>query len=180
MPEIRLTRQPNGAATADELRAAVQTLTRVVDGVDLIHGRRWRRFLVGLLALKEGAAAMLTTVMPRHAVYHRMHMKFEQRIFESQERFEQFDPGFRDWLKVGAGLVNWIPNPSGEGGLLPVPRSIAYTAMEEGEMRDFHEACVDFLRTEHAQATLWPHAKASTRDLWMETILDEFKPPWER
>ena len=179
VPEIRLVRQPSGAVTPDELREAVRVLTRVVDGVDPVNGRRWRRFLVGLLALADGATALLTTVSPRHARYHRMHMKFEQRIFESQEQFSRFDPGFRDWIKVGAGLVEWIPNPHGDG-VVPVPKSISYTAMEEGEMREFHENCMDFLRTERAQATLWPHAKPSTRELWMDTLLDEFTPDWER
>ena len=49
----------------------------------------------------------------RHGKFHRKHMALEQAIFDAQERFTQFDPIFRDWLKVGAGFVEWHPGPRG-------------------------------------------------------------------
>jgi hypothetical protein len=46
--------------------------------------------------------------------------------------------------------------------------------MEEGEMRDFHDNAVAFLRTEYAQKTLWKHLSLAARTEMVETILKGF------
>jgi hypothetical protein len=46
--------------------------------------------------------------------------------------------------------------------------------MEEVEMREFHDAAVEFLRTEHAGKTLWRHLDVPSRITMIETILEGF------
>jgi hypothetical protein len=95
-------------------------------------------------------------------------MLVEQRIFEHQERFDNFEQ-FRCWLKVGAGHCDWVPGP--KGGVFPVPKSISYSKMEQAEMEQFHRDMVDFVQTEHAGRTLWKHLSEAQRRDMIDTIL---------
>lgn len=172
MPEIILVRQEDEQVTEADKDAARRVLFGTIDGLGEINRRKWRRFLSTLFRMEPGEVATIKTTKARSGPFHRRHMKLEQRVFESQERFENFERGFRDWLKVGAGHCDWHPGP--KGGVFPVPRSISYAEMEEGEMREFHEAAVAFLRTEHATRTLWRHLDERQRIEMIETILGEF------
>lgn len=88
-----------------------------------------------------------------------------------QWRFEDFE-SFRTWLKVGASFVGWYPGP--KGGVIPVPRSISYSKLEQGAMEQFHNDAVAFLRAEHAGKTLWKHLGDCQRIQMIETILGGF------
>lgn len=81
-------------------------------------------------------------------------MAIEQAIFDGQERFSDFNQ-FRNWLKIGAGHVDWMPGA--KGGIVPLPKSISYADLEEDEMREVHEAMMAFLRGPHAAPYLWKH-----------------------
>jgi hypothetical protein len=98
-------------------------------------------------------------------------MALEQRVFEAQEKFESFDQ-FRVWLKVGSGFVDWLPGP--KGGVIPVPKSISYAKLEQGDMEQVHEQIVAFLRTEHAGRTLWKHLSEAQRIEQIEFLLAGF------
>jgi hypothetical protein len=52
-----------------------------------------------------------------------------------------------------------------------VPKTIKYSAMEQGEMEVFHDNAVAFLRTGEAGKTLWPHASVTQRIDLIEGIL---------
>ncbi|PJI54098.1 hypothetical protein CTI14_19645, partial [Methylobacterium radiotolerans] len=43
---------------------------------------------------------------------------------------------------------------------IPVPRSISYAKLEQADMEQFHDDAVAFLRTAHAQKTMWPQPAA--------------------
>ena len=144
----------------------------IVDGLGERGRKQWRRFVSSLLAMEPGEMVEIRTNKARSGPFHRRHMAIEQAVYESQERFDNFDKGFRDWLKVGAGHCEWFPGP--RGGIFPVPKSISYSDMEEGEMREFHEAAITFLRTEYAQKTLWRHLSVDQRSEMLETILRGF------
>lgn len=171
MPEITLVRQDH-PLDRKRMAEALRELSEVVDGLGEKDRRSWRRFLRGMTRLEPGEMAQITTLMPRVGPFHRMHMAMEQAVFAGQERFTDFK-AFRDWLKLGAGHVEWLPSPTGPG-LVPVPKSISYSAIEEGEMREFHRATVDFLRTDMAQSRLWPHAPAEARGALIERVLEGF------
>ena len=172
MPEIVLVRQEDMEVTAADKDAARRVLFGTVDGLGEHNRRRWRRFVATLLRMEPGEMATIKTHKARSGPFHRRHMAIEQAVFEAQERFDEFDPGFRDWLKVGAGHCRWYAGP--KGGVFPVPKSISYDQIEDGEMREFHEKAVAFLRSPHAIKTLWPHLKPLQRMEMMETILEGF------
>jgi hypothetical protein len=170
--EIVLVRQERCAIPAADADAARRVLFGMVDGLGERGRKQWRRFVNGLLRLEPGEMVEIKTRKPRSGPFHRRHMKLEQRFFEAQERFEHFDPGFRDWLKVGAGHCDWYPGP--RGGVFPVPKSISYDQLEDDVMREFHDNVVAFLRTEHAGRTLWKHLSPTQRIEQVEFLLAGF------
>lgn len=171
MAEITLVRRHDITLTEQERAAARKALFEVVDGLGERNQRKWRRLWNRIWKLEPGEAMDISTYQERLGWYHRKHMALEQRVFESQERFEVFRP-FRDWLKTGAGFVDWYPGP--KGGVIPVVRSISYADLEQGAMEEFHADAVRFLRTEHAQKILWPHLAPLAAAEMMETILAGF------
>lgn len=171
MSEITLVRQdPIEITEADKL-AARRVFFGIVDGLGEQGRKSWRRLVNGLMRLEPGEMVTIQTNKERMGWYHRKHMALEQSVFESQERFENFK-GFRDWLKVGAGHCDWYPGP--KGGVFPVPKTISYAKLEQGDMEVFHEEAVKFLRTEHAGRTLWKHLQPMARVQMIETILAGF------
>lgn len=170
MSEILLVRQP-GAIPDDKRDAAREVLFGVVDGLGDLGKKQWRRFFNSLMRLEPGEVVKVTTKKPRSGPFHRRHMVIETRVFDAQERFEQFDQ-FRNWLKVGAGYCDWIPGP--RGAVMPVPKSIAYDELEDGDFRQVHDDMIAFLRSEHAGKVLWPKATPAQRSECIELVLSEF------
>ena len=173
MPKMTLVRQDKQALSEEERVLAMLAFCSVVDGLGQENQRKWRRFLRSLMRLEPGEMMDVETNQERLGPYHRKHMKMEHDLYRQQERFTDFKRGFRDWLKVGAGHCDWHPGP--KGGVFPVPKSTSYAEMEQGEMEEFHYKVVDFLRTEHAQKTLWPHASVIERMEFMEGFLAGFE-----
>lgn len=172
MSDITLVRLDKVPIDPKDAEAARRVLFGQVDGLGEVNRKRWRRLVNGLFRLTPGEMLEIKTRKARSGPFHRRHMALEQRVFEAQERFEQFDPGFRDWLKVGSGFVDWYPGP--RGGVIPVPKSIAFDQLEEDNMRQVHEDMVAFLRTDHAGKTLWKHLGPAARIEMIEAILGEF------
>lgn len=172
MSEIVLVRQHDIQLPDADKDAARRVLFSALDGLGELNKKRWRRLMGMLFKMEPGEIATIQTHKARSGPFHRRHMLIESKVFEAQERFEDFERGFRDWLKVGAGHCTWFPGP--KGGVFPVPDSTSYANMEEGTMREFHDKAMAFLRTEHAQKTLWRHLSVLQRSEMMETILREF------
>jgi len=171
MSEITLVRQQPTAIPETDREAARRVLFGIVDGLGETGRKAWRRFVNGLMSLEPGEMVEIRTHKERSGPFHRRHMAMEQRIFDAQEKFEQFE-SFRTWLKVGSGFVDWYPGP--KGGVIPVPRSISYAKLEDGDMRQLHDDMVAFLRTEHAGRTLWKQLNPLQRTDMIEGILGEF------
>lgn len=171
MSEITLVRMGESAISEADKEAARRVLFGYVDGLGEQGKRQWRRFWNRLLKLEPGEMVDIKTHQERIGWYHRKHMALEQAIYESQERFEDFD-AFRVWLKVGSGFVDWFPGP--KGGVIPVPRSISYAKLEQLEMEKVHADMVQFVRQPHAIKTLWPHLDEATREEMIESVLGGF------
>jgi hypothetical protein len=171
MAEITLVRQqPTEIPEADRL-AARNVLFGIVDGLGETSRKQWRRFVNRLMKLEPGEIVEIRTHQERIGWYHRKHMALEQRVFEAQEKFEDFEQ-FRVWLKVGSGFVDWLPGP--KGGVIPVPRSISYAKLEQVDMEKVHADIVAFLRTDHAARTLWKHLSDTQRIEQVEFLLAQF------
>lgn len=170
MSEITLVRQHDMPIAPADKEAVRRVLFGTIDGLGDQGKRQWRRFFSGLLRLQPGELITIRTNKPRSSPFHRRHMAIEQQLFDAQERFEHFDQ-FRNWLKVGAGFVDWCAGP--KGGVIPIPKSIAFDKLEDDEMRQVHEDMVAFLRGPHAPKYLWPALKDRAGDA-MEAVLAEF------
>lgn len=171
MSEIVLVRQEPTVLTEEENAAARRAFFGVVDGLGERGKRQWRRLWNRMMKLEPGEMIEIKTHQARLGWYHRKHMALEQAVFQSQERFENFE-GFRDWLKVGAGHCQWYPGP--KGGIFPVPDSTSYSNLEQGQMETVHANMVAFLRTEHAGKTLWKHLQPMARVEMIESVLGDF------
>lgn len=171
MSDIMLVRQQDTQLSEADREAARRVFFGVVDGLGERGRRQWRRLWNRLVKLEPGEMMEIRTLQPRVGWYHRKHMAMEQALFEAQDRFEDFE-SFRTWMKVGAGFVDWFPGP--KGGVIPVPKSISYSALEQGDMETFHADAVNFLRTEHAGKTLWKHLTPEKRIEMLEFVLSSF------
>lgn len=171
MSEITLVRQSPVEIPEADRDTARRVLFGLVDGLGEKGKSQWRRFVNGLMRMEPGEMIEIRTHKERTGWYHRKHMALEQAVFESQEKFEEFE-SFRTWLKVGSGYVDWHPGP--RGGVIPVPRSLSYARLEQGDMEQVHIEMVKFLRTEHAGKTLWRHLQPMARVTMIETILAGF------
>lgn len=172
MSEITLVRQHPVEIPESERAVARRVLFGMVDGLGDIGKKQWRRFVNGLMKLEPGEMVEITTHKARLGWFHRKHMALEQAVYEAQDKFQTFD-AFRVWLKVGAGFVDWYPGP--KGGVIPVPKSISYAKLEQGDMEKVHDDIVAFLRTEHAGRTLWKHLPLARQIEMIETILADFE-----
>lgn len=172
MTQALIMRDRSIEVTAAERAVATKVLEHAIRGVDEKNHKRWRTFLRRVFGMEHGEIAEVGTRIPRSGPFHRYHMAIEQAVFDGQERFKAFEQ-FRNWLKIGAGHVEWVPGA--KGGIVPLPKSISYAELEEPEMREVHDAMLAFLRGPHASAYLWKHLPAEQAAEMMETILSSFE-----
>lgn len=171
MSAITLVKQQPGVISEADKDAARRVLFGIVDGLGETGKKQWRRFVNSLMRLEPGEMVQIHTHKDRLGWYHRKHMALEQKVFDAQEKFEEFE-SFRTWLKVGSGYVEWHPGP--KGGVIPVPKSLSYARLEQGDMEAVHEEMIKFLRSEHAGRTLWKHLTPAQRMEMVEGILGGF------
>jgi hypothetical protein len=171
MPEICLIRtdapEPQGA----ERDAVRRFLFGLFKGATEQDDKRWNRFWRMAVGKEAGEIFDIETTFPRYTPFHRRHMKIESDVFDAQERFKNFDM-FRDWLKIGAGFVEWVPGA--KGGIVPLPKSVSYSKTDEQEFREFHDNVIGFLRGDHAAPYLWRHLPKEKAHEMMDAILLEF------
>jgi len=143
-------------------------LFQTMQGLDEQHTRRWRRMWS---RVAQGEILQLYPVVARSLSFHRRHMAIERRLFENQDGFPPTKAGeqaFRFWLKTGAahGRYELV-----DGDLKFIPSSLSYDETSDDEMREFHEAAMEFLSTPRALRRLWPAVKPAQRLEMLETLL---------
>ena len=171
MPQITIIRTDAAMLAEDQKSVVRQFLFGLFKGATDKDDKRWNRFWRMAVSKEAGEMFDVETCFPRYTPYHKRHMKIEQDVFNAQDRFKDFSQ-FRNWLKIGAGFVDWVVGP--KGGIVPLPRSIEYSKLEEQEFREFHDNLIDFLRGEHAAPYLWRHLGEKSHDM-MDSILREFR-----
>ena len=133
--------------------------------------RAWARFLKRVRDLGRSCITFEWRE-PRSGPYHRFCFAAWNKVFEAQERFEDFE-AFFCWVKVGGGHCEFLPHP--EKGLIAVPKSIAWAKLDEMEFRPIADSMFAFLRSEHARRTIWPHLTETESWEMIETILEGFE-----
>lgn len=170
MSKITIVRTAETLPPESVLGSVRNFLFGVFDGFRNDDRKGWRKLWKRLTSLDPGELAVIEFVLPRSTPYHRRHMKIEASVFDAQERFEDFDM-FRDWLKIGAGWVVWVPGA--KGGIVPLPRSISYAKADQAEFEKYHEAVISFLRGPHAAPYLWRHLGDGAHGM-MDSLLQGF------
>jgi hypothetical protein len=171
--EIAIVRQDAEVTPAD-LETFRRVLYALTGGLTRLHDQRWKRFWNWIVKAEPGEMLTWFQNRARSGPFHRRHMKMEASMFESQERFDDFET-FRSWSKIGAGYVVWAPGGAGMPAIVAVPKSIAYSSLDEDGMQDLHAAMVAFWRTDRASRALWPHLKTPAARIEMvERILMGF------
>jgi len=169
---IQLVRAEHIDITKQERATAWRVLGRMVTGLTPEDQQAWNGLWNVLANLEAGEMSEISVHVDRFPPSHRRHMALESAIWHAQECFEDFDPGFRDWLKVGAGFVEWEVSA---GLLVAKPRSTSYVDCDELTMRKFTARVLRFMRTERAAGKLWPHMTPRGRDEMVNSILKPFE-----
>ncbi len=139
-------------------------------GMDRQNDKRWRRFWGQVWNADAGEGFQILSMEQRGGPYHRMHRVVLERLFQNQDAFTNIDR-LHDYLKVGSGFVTWEPGKDNKP--VAIPRSTAFDKCSEDELREFHRAMEDFLRTDRAQRRLWRRMKAAARAEMVETLLKQ-------
>ncbi len=141
--------------------------TGQLEGLGEKGRRAWLKFRKVVSELEPGETMEFSYRLPRSPQHHRFFFARLQALFERQESFENVDH-LLTFLKVGAGLVDWMASPR---GLVAVPQSIAWINLDEQQFIEATRAIRDFLWTDAAQAALWPHLSEQRRyqmvDQWV-------------
>ncbi len=170
MSKVTLIRTADAFPAESILEQVRRFLFGLFDGWSRTDKQGWRKIWKRLMDLEPGEFAVIEFVIPRSSPYHRRHMAIEAAVFNAQERFTDFDM-FRDWLKIGAAWVVWVPGA--KGGIVPLPKSISYAKADQAEYEDYHGRVIDFLRGQHAAPYLWKHLGNDAYHM-MDSILQEF------
>lgn len=152
---------------AIELDVIRRFLFQHIRPVDEESAAAWCGLWRSMFRAAPGEGVHLAHDAGRSGPYHRRHRAILNRLFANQDGFDN-KAAMHDFLKVGAGFVRW----EGEAGqLVPVPRSTKYTECSDAEMRVAHKAMVEFLHSESAQASLWPHLAPAKRQEAVDAIV---------
>jgi len=170
MPKIQVVRTRAPKPDESSMIIIRSFLFECFKGATDIDDKRWRRFFEYATNKEAGEIFDVELTFPRYTPYHKRHMKIEWDVFKSQEKFSDFEM-FRNWLKIGAGFVEWVAGA--KGGVVPLPKSISYSELSELEFHEFHDNVIAFLRGEHAAPYLWKHLEAKSHD-YMSEILAGF------
>lgn len=170
MTSITISKQVNRGLNEQQRQVLGAVLFDLLDGVTEADKQEWRAVWRAIMQSTPNEVFRFKFWICRDGVFHRRHMKLESAVFESQERFTNFER-FRDFLKVGAGFVEWRVS---RGKLVATPRSIAYDECDQAEMDRFHADAIAFLRTREAQKHLWPAVAAGIAEKGVESIFLEF------
>lgn len=154
---------------AHELAIVRRFLFDGIRGLDEKHDKRWRRHWSRIIKAAVGEVFHFEDIVDRSGPFHRMHMAMEQCLFDRQDQWATL-ASLREWLKTGAAWGDFALNA--KGVMKFVPRSTAYEACSDHEMRELHTAMLAFLRTPGAQRKLWPHLNPMARAEMLESILN--------
>lgn len=116
--------------------------------------RAYAKFRARVDRLSPGDTLHFEWREPRSLPHHRLFFAKLNALSDRQERFGDVDE-LRTWLTVGAGYCDFRPGPN--GGLIAIPKSIAFHKLDETEFSELHARVDAFLWSDHARKYLWPH-----------------------
>ena len=130
--------------------------------------RAYARFRAHVDKMQVGETIGFRWEKPRSPKFHRMFFGMLGELLDRQEQFADLDQ-LRAWLVVGGGHCEFVPGPLGR--MVALPKSIAWSKLEDNDFRDLVSDVWAFLRTERAARFLWPHLTVEQQAEAVERVL---------
>jgi Protein of unknown function (DUF1367) len=165
-------RLSHAAPTESQLETVRHVVFGWLDGLGRDDRKGWRKFWKTILNLEPGEVIEVETRFPRNSKHHRLFFATISAVYDSQEKFQDFDM-FRHWLLIGAGHVEWAAGA--KGGVVPLAKSISYARADEHEFAIIHSKVLEFFRGDHCAPFLWPKMEPQQAADTMEAILEGFE-----
>lgn len=169
--DIVLCKRTDVRMSGEDASTVRRFLFQSVDGAADRDKKAWRSFWRSVADAGVGEYFSITIKRRRNSRFHKLTMKVLTVVFEAQETFTDFRI-FRSFIKLGAGFVDFVPNPDGE--IKAIPKSASFDEASEDEIREFFQNACQFLRSGRAQKTLWPALSAQIAEQSMERLLRQF------
>lgn len=141
-----------------------------LEGLSERDRKAYAKFRARLEALGDGSITF-SWKEPRSGPYHRRFFAMVNRVFESQEQFQEAEH-LLTWLKVGAGFADFVPGPKGKP--VAMARSIGWERIDQIEFESIAQAIWKFFRSTYATRFLWPWLDDAKGMGMAEAILAEF------
>ena len=97
----------------------------------------------GLSKIPAGDVVMVEIKRPRNMGHHRKWHALLDLVFDNQERYPNKE-ALSAAIKCGVGHCDVYPMANGEG-MVMVPKSTAFTAMEQGDFEAFYDRAVNLI-----------------------------------
>ena len=165
------TGEPFPKKESNESQAVRRFLFECIAGSTGDDQQRWKKLWSRIVRASAGEVIRVAFTFDRSGAFHRRHMAMEQAVFNAQERFSDFEQ-FRNWIKVGAGWVDWCAGA--KGGVVPIPKSVSYSKADQVQFEEFHKKVLSFLWGEYAHRFLWRHLSENKSYEMMASVLQEF------
>lgn len=169
--KIVLVKQTDARLEGSDADAVRRFLFEYLKGCNDKDESAWRRFVRALHEAGSGEFFEIIIQRKRSGKFHRLVFVVLQAVFKAQERFEDFRI-FRQFCKLGAAFVDYVPQSNGE--LRAVPKSQSFDECSEEEIRQFLLDVMAFFRSEECLKTLWPQLSIQIAEQGIERILNEF------
>ncbi len=169
-----LVKQTDARLTEADAAVVGRFLFGVLEGANEKDNKAWRRFWRAINEGVRGEYFKIKVWRQRSGPFHRLVFLVLKKLFEAQDRITEFS-AFRSWVRIGAGFVEYIPQPDGE--LVVVPKSMSFDECSEEEIRQFFDDAMVFFRTSGAYMVLWPHLTPQIAEQGMEKLLLQFERP---
>ena len=140
-------------------------------GIDPAHERAYAKFKKQMTELPAGQTLGFSYRLPRAPAHHRKFFAQMNALLDRTEAFGDLDK-LRYWVTMGAGYFDLVPGFDGKPNA--IPKSIDFDSMDEAEFSELHRAVDDFLLSERAVRTLWPHLHAANGLGMAEALIREF------
>lgn len=101
----------------------------------------WSKFRRRLETMKPGKWLRFEWSSPRNGKHHRKFFALVHLVVENSEIYDT-DAKALIAIKLAAAYFDPLPDPR-TGELVPIPRSIAYDAMDQEEFDGFYRAALD-------------------------------------
>jgi hypothetical protein len=172
MARLTLFKNQKAPPSDSDLERARYVVFGMVDGLGQDDKRGWRHFWRRIAKLEPGEIIEFETRFPRNGKHHRLFFAMLTAVYDAQERFTDFEQ-FRHWTLIGAGHVTWAAGA--KGGVVPLAKSISYSAADEEQFATIHAKVLEFFRGEYCAPFLWPHLKEQQPFDMMEGVIDGFE-----